>query len=331
MDSSQENHFKDTSGEGDEPTTRADLDGVWSPDESDESSVEDVLDYLTKYDEDLAASGMIPEDDSTEESGQVGYGFPLDPEIFEAEHLEEEQDNGWSNYIRDIRRSLTTIGIADPSSIVKENVMQLRPELLEKLEPLTAECLYFDVARKTHTRLGAYEQVSWRRLVEQAVPDTQPIVDLEVLQLEQRIKALGDLAELGVDANELSKMVQKGSSFDIHKNIVQQNVNRLAFCFEDEPSLRPLVTALKKRTKKVQARSEWDEVPAASFDHIAKLGRRVLELRIDRLNRDRQTSESLEYDNPRRWDSIDEEAYKRRMRRMRVSHNIFTLIVSGQN
>jgi hypothetical protein len=297
----------------------------------DDVSTENVTDLLLSIDNELIKTGQVtPELLETPELR--GHGeLPVESEIIAAEGLAEDQSGEWDVYTQQIRSALTLVGLSDPASVIKENLMELDQELLRKLDPYSAECLFFDVARKVHRQLGSYEPISWRRLVEQAEPKHRPVHDLDTLQLEQRIDSFSYLIDLGVDPIEVSEMVRTKNKEkdDVLSNpLTRQNVNRAAFCFQDEPHLRVLVGGLKKRANK---NSDYSEVKPMGFVHAVRIGQTALRMQVERLEGKRVKQGKLPYDSPKLWDSVDDEVNKRKIRRMKASYSIFNLILSDRS
>jgi hypothetical protein len=293
----------------------------------DEDTTENVIELLRKYDQDLIRGHQIEPDDAEEYLFQNGISNPIDREraLLEADEARAEVERSeLENFTNALRSTLNIVGLADPASVTPENVMGIDQGLLEQLDPYNAESLFFEVARKVHKRLGPYEHVTWRRLLEQAQHENQEVVDLDNLQLKQRIVAFGYLIELGIDPNEIKDMVKFSAEEGVAAPSRRQNVNRMAYFFEEEPLLEGLVTALKRKAKK-RKRNMEQPIPT---ERAVRMGQIVLRLRSERLEAQRQKQTSLPFGNENQWDSIDHDVYKKMQRRIRTSLSISNLILA---
>ncbi|MBX4190644.1 hypothetical protein KW794_01000 [Candidatus Saccharibacteria bacterium] len=289
--------------------------------EPDEDSTENVVESLRRYDRELARSGKIDIAD-TEDYLLTNHVAPDDLEILEAEARTEQEKVELEDFTRLIRSTLSLVGLADPGSVTPESVSKIDQELLEQLDPYNLESLFFEVARKVHLRLGEYEPVTWRRVLEQAMPANKPVVDLDLLQLEQRLKAFSYLIDLGVDPNEISNMVKSGSEMGVTAPSRRQNVNRMAYFFEEEPLFMDFVEKLRNRAKKPKRFGEQ----LISAERAVRMGQIVLRLQGEKLEKKRRIQEGLRYSDERKWDSIDYDVYRKMKGRIKVSLAISNLI-----
>jgi len=289
--------------------------------EPDEDSTENVVEMLRRYDTELAASGKIDFEDT--ESYLLASGAAADEiVIIEEESRAEQERIDAEAFAKLIRSTLNLVGLADPGSVTPENVSALNEELLEQLDPYNLESLFFEVAQKVHLRLGPYEPVTWRRLLEQAVPEGRPVVNLDNLQLEQRIKAFTYLINLGLDPNEISDMVKSSAEMGVAAPSKRQNVNRMAYFFEEEPLLDGLTKALKKKAKKRKGNGR----KPYKAERTVRMGQTILRLQSEKLETKRKIQEKLPFGDERKWDSIDYEVYRKMQGRIKVSLAISDLI-----
>lgn len=291
------------------------------PGEPDEDSTEDVVGMLRRYDQELVRSGDIPPE-STEDY-LLGVTAPDDRDLVGEDARAEIERLELEEFTKLLRSTLNLVGLSDPSSVTPENIQEIPQELLEQLDPYNAESLFFEVARKVHKQLGPYEAVNWKRLLEQAQPENRDVVDLDNLQLAQRMEAFGYLIAVGIDPNEISEMVKSSAETGVASPSRRQNVNRMAYFFQEEPVLAGLVGALRKKAK----RSE----KYISASKAVRMGQIILRLRSERLEANKEKQASLPYDNERQWDSIDYDVYRKLQRRMKTSISIGNLIQAEMN
>lgn len=295
--------------------------GEAPPDSSDKDSTENVVEQLRRYDRELIRSGKI--DPADTEDYLLANGVSLiDPDFLEFEARTEQEQAELEDFTRLLRSTLTHTGLSDPGSVTSENVKNIDQELLGQLDPYNAESLFFEVAQKVHLRLGPYEPVTWRRILEQATPKDRPVLDLDNLQLEQRLRAFSYLISLGIDANEISDMVKSSAEAGVAAPSKRQNVNRMAYFFQEEPLLVGLVKGLQKRAKRREKLGE----PPIGAERAVRMGQIILRLQSERLEDRRKKQDELPFGDERKWDTIDYDVYRKMRGRIKVSLAISDLI-----
>jgi hypothetical protein len=295
------------------------LPGEGAPGEPDEESTENVVELLRRYDRELVSGGKI---EATEDYLFANHVVPDDLILPEEDARIEQESADIEEFTRLIRSTLNLVGLADPGSVNPESIKAINQELLEQIDPYNLESLFFEVARKVHLRLGQYEPVTWRRILEQAMPENREVIDLDNLQLEQRIRAFSYLINLGINPNEISDMVKSSAEAGVAAPSKRQNVNRMAYFFEEEPLLEGLVDGLQKRAKK---RKRMGEQPIRA-ERAVRMGQTILRLRSERLKNQRKKQEELPFGHERKWDSVDHDVYRKMQGRMNVSLAISNLI-----
>lgn len=183
-------------------------------------SVENVRDELEQVDEMLVRAGQIS-------------GSETDQLLDASEEARLERD--FQEYVYSVQDALGEVGLHRAEELTAEKIRQLDSEVLEQLNPYTAESLYFHVARRTRKWLGN-EPVGPDRLISQLETLVNSGKNLEIMQLERRAFDLGRLYEIGFDPEQLLQL-SSGTPGS------QQTINRLAF-FLQEPRLKEYVNKL---------------------------------------------------------------------------------------
>ena len=217
------------------------------PHDPEEDSVEDVREILRGYDQQLAAQGHIPSEEEPEARIFNGYTLPLadlDELLEEAQRQEaiELANEGLAEYVKSLRTMLFKIGLADPGSVITENVREAGSDILEQLDSLNAEALFYDVAKRVRQDLGSEGLITWGRLIERARPKNLDGTDgeaihLDKLRLGQNLSRVGDLGRLGIIVTTLDSAER------------EQNVTRLAHVYYEDPNLEQLRRSLQNKTE----------------------------------------------------------------------------------
>lgn len=295
-------------------------------DDEDDDSVEDVREILRVFDQELVEHGIIPAEEQVEPRVFTGYISPVieTRELVDAATEEASLEAGteeFAEYVTSLRATLTSIGLADPGSVIPENVMDVGPEILEQLDSLNAEALFYDVARRVHKELGPQGQVTWGRLLERARPTNidgtnDQATDLDKLRIGQSLDNTGDLGKLGIRLT-VPPLPDK-----------QQNINRLAYLYSEEPSLIRLKELLEKK-------AEQEEF-YLTMEKAIKSAKRVLDLSIESMTDYRRALD--EQVEEQHMDSIDQEVWAKhsrrnraKLRRARASSNIIKIMVESMD
>ena len=192
-------------------------------DEPNEGSLEDVREELSEVERQLYQNGDLPL--HADNSGN---------------NLSEEQiRRHWEEFAETLQNALGTVGLFHADDITPERLSKADPDILEKLNPHTAESLYFDTFRKSRRLLGT-EPIKLNILIQQARSHKDQGTDLEKLQLLQRAKDLQNLYWAHISPAQLLYLSQ-GS---VGK---QQNINRLSFLLFDTPELKEFATSLHEQ------------------------------------------------------------------------------------
>lgn len=255
-------------------------------DNPDDDSVEDVRDELEQVDRELQQHNQLA----------------ADPEdiLFSGLPTETEMYVDWEEYATAISEALGNVGLYNADDITPERLSKADPEILEKLTPHTAESVYFHTFRKSRKWLGN-EPVRLSRLIRQARAIHRQGYDLETFQLLQRLRDLEYLKEVGINPEQLLKLLS-GTQGE------RQNINRLAFMLAQEPRLRSYVKRMKDTAE--------DEGPW-SVEGVVIEAQEVLKNERDQI----ELNSSLQL--RKQWDSIDEDMYQR------VMHRIVSMIAIG--
>ncbi|MBI2009374.1 hypothetical protein HYS84_03095 [Candidatus Saccharibacteria bacterium] len=258
--------------------------------EVDETSVEDVLADLERFDQELRRTGKlepptVEEQYLTETGGEAGILPELSEQSLEA-------------FAGGLKTVWARLGLADPRNITLAQIENLRPEVLLQLDKYRAESLYFDTAKKVWQKLGS-EPVTAARLMAQLQPPDNPSkpargVDLDKLRTEQKSEGLAYLRRIKIDEDQLFSMM-------VGPTPKQQNIIRLAYVLQEEPALKDLREFLggkgnKKRPKVLKS----EEVIDMIVMELSSYMRQYIEAR-------QRMKAGYE------WESIDYEQYNRAM------------------
>jgi DNA-binding transcriptional MerR regulator len=235
----------------------------------DDDSVESVHDELEQVERELQQHGQ-----SAPDSEDIFFsGLPTNTETFS--------------------EALGNVGLYNADDITPERLSKADPEILEKLTPHTVESVYFHTFRKSRKWLGN-EPVRLSRLIRQTRALRKQGINLETFQLLQRLRDLEYLKEVGINPNQLLKLLS-GTQGE------RQNINRLAFMLAQEPRLHGYVKRLKDTAEE---EGPWGvEGVVIEAQEVLKNEREQIELKSSQKLRES-------------WDSIDEDLYQRVMHRM---------------
>lgn len=306
---------------------------------TEEDSTENVGSLLERYDRELESFGQLPEDPT--DFLLRGPGVPVENVYdLEQESLEMAAKEARELLARDLRAHLKMVGLSDYDSINADLFLEIEDEIIEQLDPINAECLFFEVARQVHARLWEYEPVTWRRLIDhvrvypkeaqsiegislengsetgpkigffnprgevETIDFRQGYYDLDGLRDKQRLDDQAQLFKMGIDPAQLQR-ISSGH------NKMAQNINRLAYLLCEEPILQPFVKSLEKRAK---------DGETISVERTLKIAQILIKRRAQRLQL--QHEKQQDYGRRYRWDSIDYDVFRRMMRRLNSSLSI---------
>lgn len=304
-----------------------------------EDSTENVGSLLERYDRELESFGKLPDDPT--DFLLRGPGVPVENVYdLEQESLEMAAKEARELLARDLRAHLRMVGLSDHDSINANNLLEIEDEIIEQLDPINAECLFFEVARQVHARLWEYEPVTWRRLIDhvrvypkaaesiegislengsdvgpkigffnprgevETIDFRQGYYDLGHLKDKQRLDDQAMLFQLGIDPAQLQRIASG-------PNKMAQNINRLAYLLCEEPILQPFVESLKKRAKRGET---------ISVERTLKISKILIKRSAQRLELQHELQQN--YGRRYRWDSIDYDVFRRKMRRLNSSMSI---------
>jgi len=273
-----------------------------SPEEIEETSVDDVIAELQRIDEHLITAGQIvpPKED---EDLEITAGVPDFSEISE---------RSLKRFVKDLRGVWTRLGLVDPEKCTFTKFSSLDPEVMLQLDVYTAELLFFDTAKKVWQKLGS-EPVRTDMILGQLQQSSDPStptkrVDLVRLRSEQRDEAFTYLGWIGIDREELTEMLL-GSPQQ------QQNVIRLSYVLSEEPALGQLRNQYAEETKTLEE--------PRMFEKVAKKVRNELKNYIYLYKEDRrrlsQPEAAMEY--------LDHVTYERAMNSAEKSLGLIELVL----
>lgn len=251
----------------------------------DETTVENVLAALEKYDQQLKESGMI--DDATLKT----QAFDID----ETAELDKVSREALAHTLRSVWGRL---GMRDAHNVIAERLERLDPELLTELDEHRAECIYFDTAEKSWKKLGS-EPVTSARVLAQLQPPNKPSqpakgVNLAELQEVQGRKAANLLIGIKINSDQLLGWAMGSPA-------KKQNLIRLAFVLREEPSLCDMRKYLK-------GMHEEERPEVLTIEEV--LDRSVAEIAAHMQN---YMFERSEKGSASAWEPIDYEQYNRTM------------------
>lgn len=271
------------------------------PQDPDGDSSEDVKEDLERLEEELRRAQNLPDDD---DHTYRPYG------------VNEEESQTGEEFAESIQEALGRVGLQHAYAITPERLSAVDPEILKKLNPHTAESLYFDTYKFSRKWLGN-DYIKPTALFSRAKAFQLRGMDLEKIQLVQRAEALWPLQWAGFDSEEIIQAL----SGDEER---RQNINRLHFYFFHEPRLKKFTENLHKRA---ELEGPWG-IEATVMEAQEKLGLELDE--IDKaVARDSNPETSL---TP--WDITVEKFYNRTSHRIGSSMAVGKLILKtlrGEN
>jgi hypothetical protein len=216
-----------------------------------------------------------------------------------------------------IQEALGNVGLYGADHITSARLKPLGAEIVKQLNAFTAESVYFNLIRRTRRWLGN-EPVNHKQFLQQAKFLHRHVGSLETFQLRQRMEDLDYLYELGINTDQLLRLL-KGTGDE------KQNVNRLGFLLKSDPPHweklkrgQPLIwmePKLRAYVEGLRANAESDG--PWNIELVVIETQELMQKELDEIQK--KTSS----DDVKGWDSVARELYER------VAHRLGSSIALG--
>ncbi|MEX2006870.1 MAG: hypothetical protein WD877_01740 [Candidatus Saccharimonadales bacterium] len=265
--------------------------------DSDSDSLEDVRPDIERVDEALAQTGDLPEG-SRDDDLSILYRADID----------SENERSLSELAEGITEALGRIGLHRADDISLDHLKELGPEILSKLNPYTAESLYFEVFNRMRRWLGGLQYIEPEHIWSYVKAAYRQGLDPDSIHRGQLFTSSRYLQEAGFDEGELLKMI---TGTDKGK---QQNINRLVFYLSKEPRLKKYVDSL---TEDADPEYPW------RVKQVVMHCQEILQSEIDEIEKQMDIDKNPELSQIV-WDSISDERYEK------ITHRILSSIAIGK-